>query len=327
MTNPATNLYGTIDIEFDYIPVNGITILLTTDILGISQFHEQAYGYNPVSLQLGTKTVSGIVYAVGTTLVNGIAVDQQDFAIASSFNFQKTHVRFYINKQNLSIYFGGKWVYSYSLAYVNYVNDPINASLSVHGGALQLYKIVRIELDDYRDAIFFDYESTADNCIQSIIQERPIQIYPDPGRILTFTYGVVRGDLDTHYVKEYRSSIASSNGLSSDGLIYYVNVSVNTSADTAKEVGLVTKLYRLSNLNDGAVKATQILQRLALERRFPTYIKERFDPRVVIGDRVAVDMIISGTLTHIEDRSIVENASIMLSDGQYTFEMNGRRSL
>ena len=327
MTNPTTNIYGTINVEFDYIPVDGVSVLLATDIQGIAQFNEEIVGYYPLALQISTKTVSGIVYAVGATLINGVVVDQQDFVIATGFNHQKSHVRFYINKQNLSIYFAGKWVYSYTLEYVNYINDPINASLSVHGGTLDLVNITRTELNDYRDAIFFDYESTADNGIQSIIQERPIQIYPDPGRTLTFTYGVIRGDLDSHYVSEYKTSVVPSNNLSSDGLIYYVNVGVNTSAETAKQVGLITKLYRLSNLNDGAIKATQILQKLALERRYPVYIKERFDPRVIIGDRVTVDLIASGTLTPITDQAIIEGIRIMLNDGQYSFEMDGRKSL
>ena len=95
--------------------------------------------------------------------------------------------------------------------------------------------------------------------------------------------------------------------MSSDGLIYYTNVSINTSADTADEVGLVTRLYRLSNLETGAIRATQILQRIALERRYPIYLDQRFDPRLVVADVLLIDVYLTGTNRHIQDTCIIED--------------------
>ena len=325
MTNPSTNIYGSLDIQFECNLNDGTTIELDTDILCIAEFLDESVGYNDLAITLTTKTVSSITYSVCSTLINGVVVNTASQQLANSYVYPKEHIRIFINDENMSIYIGGKWVYSYVLGFVNYINDPVGATLVVHGTTIALDNIRRVELHDYRDAVYVDYEATADSALQSVIQERPVQVFAEPDRSLSFTYHTIKDILVAHHVKEYSPTVTPNSNLSSDGLIYFTNVSINTSEETADEVGFITRLYRLSNLENGAVQATKMLQKLALERRYPMQIKSRFDPRVVIADEIQVDKYISGTSTRLVDTCIVEDVQIQLQDGTATMILSGRR--
>lgn len=322
----AKNTYGSVDIQFDYVPSDSINILLETNILALPTFELKTDDsvWHTLSIRVATKTESTITYFVCTTELDGVVIDKANYSISTDYSYQKQHVRIYIHNTALSIYINGKWVYSNVLGFVDYVTDLVECTLSVHGGALTLYNIKRTELHDYRDAVYVDYEATADSAIQSVIQERPVQIFSEPERMLSFTYHCIKDIVEAHHVKEYQTGINNNGNMSSDGLIYYTNVSINTSQHTADEVGLITRLYRLSNLETGAIRATKILQQLALERRYPITIFMRPDPRLVIADQLDIDVIITGTARNIVDHCVIEDVSINFSDGDYGMIIRGR---
>jgi hypothetical protein len=280
-----------------------------------------------LGIRISSKTESSKKYVVCSTELDDVAVDTSSFLLGTAFVYQKEHIRIFMDSTNLSVYVGGKCVYSYVLGFVNYPTDPVVQELSVHGAAFTIYNIQKTELHDYRDAVYIDYEATSDSALQSVIQERPVQIFAEPNRSLTFTYAVIKDILTGHHIKEYNPSVVAGSNLSSDGLIYFTNVSINTDQDTADNVGFLTRLYRLSNLETGAVQATQILQKMALERRYPMQIKCRFDPRVVIADQINVDKFITGTQTELVDECIVEDVQISIQDGQSYMTISGRRAM
>ena len=320
------NSYGSVDIQFDYIPHNSRNVLLTTNILALPTFELKTADsvWHALSVRVATKTVSTVTYFVCTTELDGVVIDKTNYPVSTNYCFQRQHIRIFIHNCDIAIYVGGKWVYSNILGFVDYVTDLVTCVLKVTGGTRTLWNIKRVELHDYRDAVYVDYEATADSAIQSVIQERPVQVFSEPGRLLSFTYHCIKDIVNAHHIREFQSSIVSNSNMSSDGMIYYTNVSINTSQFTADEVGLVTRLYRLSNLETGAVRATQILQQLALERRYPISIVMRPDPRLVIADQLDIDVIVTGTLRHIEVSCIIEDVSISFSDGEYVMSIRGR---
>ena len=322
----AQNTYGSVDIQFDYFPHNSRNVKLTTNILALPTFELKTDDstWHVLAVRIATKTTSTITYFTCSTELDGVTIDKAHYPVSTNYSYQKQHVRIFIHNQDISIYVGGKWVYSNILGFVDYPTDQVECTLSVHGGTRTLYNIKRVELHDYRDAVYVDYEATADSAIQSVIQERPVQIFSEPERLLSFTYHCIKDVIEAHHVKEFQDSIVNNSNMSSDGLIYYTNVSINTSQFTADEVGLVTRLYRLSNLETGAVRATQILQELALERRYPISVTLRFDPRLVIADQLNVDVILTGTGRHIEVSCIIEDISKSLQDGEYAMTIRGR---
>lgn len=325
MTITLSN-YGSVDIQFDYTPDDSKNVLLTTNILALPTFELKTDDsiWHALSIRIATKTEDTITYFVCTTELDGVVIDKSSYPVSANYIYQKEHARIFIHNADISVYINGKWIYSNILGYVDYVTDLVACTLSVHGGSLTLYNIKRTELHDYRDAVYVDYEATADSAIQSVIQERPVQVFSEPGRLLSFTYHCIKDIVAGHHIKEYKTSISNNSGMSSDGLIYYTNVSINTSQFTADEVGLVTRLYRLSNLETGAIRATKILQQLALERRYPISLSLRFDPRLVIADQLDIDVILTGTGRHIEDHCIIEDITFNFSDGEYSMQLRGR---
>lgn len=325
MTNPTTDIYGSLEVQFDCALSNTTIIELVTDIIAIKQGTSETFGYYPLSITLTTKTVSSITYSVVATEIAGSIVDKSSYELSNDYDFKREHIRIFISSHNISVYVGDKWVYSYVLAFVDYVNDPVGAYLQIFGDDIALYDIKRIELHDYRDAVYIDYEATADSALQSVIQERPVQIFAEPIRELSFTYHCIKDTIYAHHAKTYSRGIVPNSNLSSDGLIYYTNVNIQTSQQTADEVGFVTRLYRLSNLENGARQATKILQKLALERRYPFEIRDRFDPRPVVADMLILDKTITGTGSSLQETGIIEDVSIQLQDGQTTMTLIGRK--
>jgi hypothetical protein len=322
------NIYGSLDIQFDVTFKDSARIILNSGIYAVPAFQTtdiaDTYSFYVV---LTTETIDGSTYAVSSIEMNSAAIDTGYYPLGESYVHREEHVRFFLHNKCVSIYIGGRCVYSYIFSNVDYPTGTYTIQLSVQTsvGSLTFHNIKRVELCDYRDAVYVDYEATADSAMQSVIQERPVQIFSEPDRSLSFTYHVIKDILDAHHIREYVTAIQPNNNISSDGLIYYTNVSINTYQNAADEVGLITKLYRLSNLEMGAQQATAILQRLALERRYPIQLRLRLDPRYVIADQLDIDVVLTGTGTHITDSCIVEDIQTFVENGNYYQEISGRR--
>ena len=96
---------------------------------------------------------------------------------------------------------------------------------------------------------------------------------------------------------------------------------------TAREVGLITRLYRFSELDSGALQAARRVQQVAAEQRKMITVTGRFDPRLQIADVLSIDTIITSTLRHVVDEIIVENITPNLSNGTYSMQVVGRRKM
>jgi hypothetical protein len=108
-------------------------------------------------------------------------------------------------------------------------------------------------------------------------------------------------------------------------MTYFRDVGISLSEDTAANVGFITRLYRVSELDNGAVEAVAKMQRMALERRDMIEILGRLDPRLEILDLMEIDHVLTSTGREITEVVIIESLEISLSDGQYTLRTTGRR--
>lgn len=227
----------------------------------------------------------------------------------------------------LSIYCNNVWIYSYVFAYVDYVNyAPVISLTNNSGDDCTLLNVRREEIPDQREAIYIDYESTGDNAIQSVYQQRPVRIYPQVDRSLGFTYRAIKDEHTPHHVLAYSIGEVAVTDLSSDGLVYFYDVGVSLDANVAKEVGLVTRLYRLSELNTGGTEAVKSIQEIALEQRNPINVTMRLDPRLEISDMLILDHNVTGTNTNISDEVIAEDIEISIQNGSYQMRVPGRRN-
>ena len=325
ITSLTSHSAGGIEVFYSYTNTSGIVVKVSTNLPALEQYKNNlVYTSYPTDVDFTTFESGGISYAKVKLYVNGVVVDQSDFDFQCA-NIEHISNRVVFNNTSVGIYCNDLCVYTYTFSDTTWP-DPVLVKLSVTGGDV-LFDITRVEIADPREAVYIDYESTTDSAIQSIIQQRPIQIFPETYRANTFTYSATRGTIAAHHLLTYEEKTQDGSQLSSDGLVYYVDVGVSLSELTAKEVGLITRLYRYSELDSGALQAARRVQQIAAEQRKMITITGRFDPRLQIADVLSIDTIITSTLRHVVDEIIVENITPNLSNGNYSMQVVGRRKM
>lgn len=328
MTTPRKNTYGGIDLTMTYVPETGKYILLETDIYGIAGYttDNNDANYEHMDVKVGYKTEGGKYYMVCSTLINNTIVDTSDFQLENE-PVTSIDVRIFIHNDCVSVWVDDRWVYSYRLMFVWYPdNSVINVSLSAHGtGGMTITNIVRHELGDWREAVFVDYEANSESVIQSILQQRPLEIIPEVENGITFTLHAVKDTMVPIHVISFDEEELTPSDVSSDGLVYAAEICISLYEEAAKQVGFITRQYRLSELDSGIVRVAKINQEKALERRHPATVEMRLDPRLEFTDMMDLDLVVTGTKTVISRNIIVEGLSIQMENGIYSLTANGRR--
>lgn len=296
-----------------------LSVVLNTDITGVANYFKDVVedgDYKPLSVKVEN---NGNFIEV-TTRLDGTPVHKSDYEIGAAASY---NIWIFIYGQAITVYCNDKWIYTYVMSYTKYVAYKAVCTL-VSGTTLTDIRIE--EIPDWRDAVYVDYEATGDNALQSIYQQRPVWMFPTPDRAISFTYHTTKDQVPAHHIWQYNDRQVNGSDISSDGLVYYYDVGVSTYALAAKEVGLVTRLYRLSELDIGGIEAARTIQEIALEHRNPVNSVMRIDPRLEISDRLIFSLVVSGTGTVITDDVIVEDISITIQDGAYNQRVSGRRN-
>jgi hypothetical protein len=318
-----TSAFGSLEVFFTYPSNVAKSIDLLTNIQGVQQFGPEPEELEDVTISVTSVAYSGTIYIQIQTTLGTVVVDQSDFSTyqTTAIDFA---VRIFFFDQFVSVYLNNKWVYSYAFSSVAYADDT-TASIKLNGATTTITGIRRVELSDGREAIFVDYESNTESAIQSIIQQRPILMLPHVNRKLSFTYRAEKDTISAVFVNRYTERISHPSQLSSDGLVYSDDVGVSIDTETAREVGFITKLYRLPELTNGAIRAAGTLQRQARERRIAPTVAQRMDPRIELTDVLHVSLTVAGTLRQIDRYIVVENPSIAMKDGDYSMNITGRK--
>lgn len=322
------NTYGGIDLTLTMVPSASKYILLETDIQGIAGYTTDNNDdqYEHWDIKVGYKTESSKYYLVCSSLLGNTIVDTADCKL-DDHAITSIDLRIFIHNNCVSIWANGRWCYSYALQFVWYPDDSIiTAFLSVHGvGGMTITNINKHELGNWREAVFVDYESNSESVIQSVIQQRPIEILPNVDNEIIFTYHSKKDTMVPEHVISFEEDEVTPSDVSSDGLVYAIDIGISLYEEAAKDVGFITRLYRLSELDSGIVHAAKILQQKALERRHPATIQMRLDPRIEFTDVLDLDLVVTGTKTIISRDIIVEGLSISIENGRYDLTASGRR--
>ena len=314
--------HGGLEVFFSFIPVIGRAVLLTTNIQVLDTYATGAVSDLKVSVQM--ETIGATQYVLFKTYAGDSLIDQSNFQLGDNVNLE-LDIRIFIYDQYVSGYCNDRCVYDYAFSSAVYPS-AILASLSITNGPLTLSNISRKELDDQREAVFVDYEANTESAIQSIIQQRPIEMNAGVNRELEFTYSSTKDSVTAHHVKRYEDVLEDNLQLSSDGIVYYEDVGIAINEDTAEQVGLVTRMYRLSELSSGAISAAEKYQRTALQKRNAVSLDMRLDPRLEVRDILDINLIAAGTQRNIVDNIIVEEIQIRLEDGNYRTSLSGRKN-
>ena len=315
---------GTIDLSFTLNSITGTPVItLLTNITADPKYAPET-GLD-VSIFMTVEEIGGLKYIVFGTNLDSVAIDQQNFLLGT-FTNSILNIRVFIYDQYIAAYCNDACVYDYSLVNPTW-STPLTLSLQSDTDNTDITDVVLRELPDFRDAVYVDYEATTESAIQSIIQQRPIEISAEVGREINFTYDATKDVVPAHHVKSFSDTLQDNLQISSDGIVYYEDVAVVVNSDTAEQIGFVTRMYRLSELSTGAVEAAEKMQRVALERRHNYSLAlTRVDPRIEPRDVIDIDLIVTGTLRNIVESIVVENLNISIRDGQYTMNISGRKN-
>ena len=319
-----TLAHGGFDLYFTFVPNDSLTIKVETDIQVRCLGTPSSSGLYSIEISTGIDTVSGKAYVYFTTYQDAFPIDVSSYPFNSSAVPASIDVRVFSFDGYMAICMNNVWVYTY--AFINIVyNIPVGLKLKVEGTTATITNIRSVELCDGRQAVYVDYESTGDDGISSIVQERPVEIFPESNRSMSFTYRVVEDSLTPYKVTSYDHVKEESSNAASDALVYYENVGITISEATLKELGFITRLYRLSDLESGAIFASRRMQQVALENVDQVTIEGRFDPRVEHDDLLLVSKNVSGTNSSLVDNVIIDKIDIALADGDFSMIATGRR--
>lgn len=317
--------FGSLEVYYTYQSAANKSIELITNIQGVRQFNVGPETYEDISVIISSiHDVYDDVFIRIETMLGTTMVDQSDFSTYTS-DASVFVVRIFFFNQFVSVSLNDKWVYSYAFANISYSAADTTAALKLNGTATFISAIRKVELSDGREAVFVDYESNTESAIQSIIQQRPVMILPHVNRKLSFTYDAEKDTVPASFVSDYNERISHPSSLSSDGLVYGRDVGVSIDLQVAEDVGFITKLYRLPELDTGANEAAAALQRRARQQRTGVTVQQRFDPRIEVTDVLHVDLVVTGTNRQIDRLIIVEDVRVSLRDGEYSMSIVGRK--
>ena len=329
MTTPIKNAYGALDVTMTFVPAASKSILLETDIQVIAGYSsdDADANFGDLDIRVGYKTEGGKYYIVCSIEVDEVIMDTSDYELDEAA-ITSIDLRIFIHNKCVSVWANNRWVYSYALAYVWYSEDSvITAQLSVHGtGGMTITNISRHELSDWREAVFVDYEANSESVIQSILQQRPVEVLPEVEDGIIFTYSAIKDTIIPNFVRSFEEEELTPSDVSSDGLVYAAEIGISLCEEAAAQVGFITRLYRLSELDSGIIRATKIMQEKALERRHPATVIMRLDPTIELCDMLDLDLIVTGTKTLISREIIVESISISIENGKFGMTASGRRN-
>lgn len=231
-------------------------------------------------------------------------------------------VRVVFHNEFLTVYVDQRWVHTFCFSYV-YHPDQADVDL-LASGAITVTDIRLKELSDWREAIFIDLETDSMNVISSVILQRPVDIRPTYDGGLSFDYDPPRDTVVVTDVREYEYALTENRQASSDGIAYFTNVAVIVDPKFAEDYGFVTRLYRLPDLDNGAIRAVKVMQDRAREGNKPHSVRMRIRPELEVGDILHLQLALSGTGTVVDKQLIVERLDFIVGDAQNTMRLEGR---
>jgi hypothetical protein len=262
--------------------------------------------------------------------------DPQYYPCDSNFSTSDSHVvRVFAHQSFISVYLDGIWVttFAWHEDTIHWPKiDPVDLYMYTNG-SYTVTSIKVVELFDWREAIYFESEMSAQSAIASVIQERPVEIIPKSNGGLFFTYHLKRDTItysSTHsknIIKRHRYTEAFNMDAGSDAIVYYADVAFVSDPDFAASDGFFTKVLKLSSLDTGAKGAAQLLLEKANENQFQHTLEMRPDIRVEPGDVIDITYVITGTGTNVNHTMIVNDVGIRIREGTYEMTSSGRKDI
>ena len=243
-----------------------------------------------------------------------------------------SQIRILFHNEFCTVYIDGSWVYTFSFAYTKYP-ETLSAQMAYYDGTeaqtgtINVSNIVIRELCDWRDAIFIDLETNAANAIQSIIQQRPVEILPRSNGAIDFFYEPnTRSQVSLTNIRKHTVTEDDSKSASSDGIVYFSDVAVISDEDTLEDVGFITRMIRVPELDSGALKAAKVAQKRARQSMYKHHVEGRINLALEVDDVASTSYTPENEHQAHNHSFIVESIQMDLSNGNFTMVAEGRKN-
>ncbi len=231
-------------------------------------------------------------------------------------------VRVVFHNEFCTVYVDGYWVHTFGFTKVYHPDDPevgLKAS-----GEITVTEIRLKELSDWREAIWVDLETSTQNAISTAILQRPVNIYPNYRGEIVFEYSPLRDRVDLEFVHIHEINHQESMQAAADAIVYFTRTGVVTDKIFARQVGFVTRFYRLPDLDNGAIAAARKIMDRERQSRKVHSSRGRLNPVLAIGDIAVIHQNLSATETLLSESFIVEDINLRLTLGAFEMTVQGR---
>ena len=304
------------DVRFEVAALTG------TSYVGVDANVVAAEDYpDDTNLQLRLSRVSSGSYTLAlVSRTSGSYIDRVGLALADA----QHAFRVLYHDNFVTTYVDDIWIYTFHLRNITYPITTIVSLITSQVGLVST-NLRAQELCDWREAIYIDLETDGMSAIGSVIQERPVDIYARWDGSLAFWYDPTRNTV-TQAIKPRKHTWADTlpKKAASDAIVYYSNVSVILNNDYRDNFGFATKVYRMPNLEAGAVRAAYLLLKNLFRERRTHDIEVRPDARLELGDKLSVSYTATGTGTAASFVIIVDSMSLAIQSRNSVHQITGR---
>ncbi len=302
---------------------------------------------NAEQIDIGIKNNGGVlqIYSDPQDAIESAEYINTDFPLKTINGIDILYkIRVLFHGTFCSVYLDDVWAATFSYAheddiegdYIEVVTWPEQqVKLYLYSNQAATYTVNNIlvsELFDWREAIYVESETNAASALGSVVQERPIENSPTINGGVSFSYFLVRDDIEylptlvKSKVGRHSSSKGTISNAGSDAIVIGIDVEFATFNKFAQTEGFLTRVLKLSNLETGSKKVAIIMLKKAWEHQFKHEITLAPDVRFQVGDRLTISYRLAGTGRYEQHTTIVENLNIRLSEGSYEMGLSGYRS-
>jgi hypothetical protein len=246
----------------------------------------------------------------------------------STTGYQK--FRFLLAENVLSVFQNNRWIGTITFDELIY-GDSLTIDMDTIFTSIEFKNVVAKELCDLREAVYIDLETDGTAAISAIIQERPIEIIPYYDGSIQFFYTYNRPYLNLSLAPQSHNETRKIPADAASDAIVYGSKAVKTLQyqTFAELLGLSTKLYRLPDLNVGAIEAAVRLLDKAFQRSVMTRIVCRPQLHVLLEEYLDFNYTLAGLNKNVVGEIIVESMSLTFSNNksvEATMVIEGRQS-
>lgn len=241
-----------------------------------------------------TNLGSGDYRAALISTPSATVIYQKDYTSGTSG--QHFRVLFYEN--SITVYHNHQWILSVACDNLIYTQTSYVDVKAYTASSVSFQNVYVRDLSDGRDAIYIDLETDGSSALNSIIQERPVEIGANPDGTIFFFSDESNRDAVTLLADPYSHTLDNNypREAASDAIVYASTDVISIIKELfARTFGFSTKIIRVPNLGVGAIEAGIRQMKIAYESKDKHILDIRPDARVMPGDLLTFSYTLSGT--------------------------------